>query len=597
VIEEDNAAAGTDLVEPEKPANPEPADPIDPIDPIDPPKDATKTSRASSGNLSQPAPTDVDFESLQERVNQQYGAFGERSRGTEAVADRRVLSDNGWKTTAGIIAGVFAASAFLAFASAPKFDSPGAWANSFRLDTVFIVVWAPLLYWAMGRQKLFKSVRNYLVLALFIEAFSEVMFRQKGEGGYWDSIMWPAAVGYFGTLKEFSGLPGASLPAFFFVTLGLLCRAVFGKKAADWIAPPRFAKNALLTFFATVVVLSIIGIARGGQIEWTFRQVIHMAQLPLVGLLFLYALRVPEDLAAVGTAYVMVATVRSLLVVYVYVGVCMPKGIHLLPNKPEWCTTHSDTVLFVSAIVILFAHALEQRTKKVVLQSLLFGSVIFLGIVLNNRRLAFVSLALAPLVIYLALDPSKRKRRVTMAIAVAVPLLIGYVLVGAESTSASPLFKPAKSVVSVLDQKDTSSISRDIENENLIYTLSKSPVVMKGFGHEYESSPNNPPVDLSEVFKNYRLIAHNGVLWLWSIAGVVGFALLWLVYPLAGTLALRGYRAAQTPLERSAALSSLGCVAVCVIQIWGDQGFSSYMTLVTFGVCFAVASRLAVRNA
>ena len=60
-----------------------------------------------------------------------------------------------------------------------------------------------------------------------------------------------------------------------------------------------------------------------------------------------------------------------------------------------------------------------------------------------------------------------------------------------------------------------------------------------GFGHEYEFSPNNPPVDLSEVFSNYRLIAHNGVLWIWSLGGVVGFTLLWMLYPLAGTMAIR----------------------------------------------------------
>ncbi|HVH41039.1 MAG TPA: O-antigen ligase family protein, partial [Labilithrix sp.] len=529
---------------------------------------------SSSGAAALPRPLaphhggPTDLAALQERVNKKYGAFGERAK-PDDVDDARVLTDNGWRSTAWLIAGIFAASLFLAFASHPTFGAPGEWANAFRLDTVFIVVWGPLLYWAMSRQKLWKSVRTYLVLALFIEAFSEVMFRQKGEGGYWDSVMWPAAVAYFGTLKEFSGLPGASLPVFFFATVGLLCRAVWGKKTADWVAPPRFARDALLLFLGTVAVLSVVGLARGGQVEWTFRQIVHMMQLPLVGLLFLYALRIPNDLAAVGAAFVLTAVVRSLLVIYVYVGVCIPKGITALPGKPEWCTTHSDTVLFVSALVILFAHALEQRSKKAIRNGLLFGAVIFLGIVLNNRRLAFVSLALAPLVIYLALNPSKRKRRVTMALAVAVPLLVGYVLVGSEATSDSPLLKPAKSIVSVLDQRDTSSISRDIENENLIYTLRQSPIVTRGFGHEYLSSPNNPPVDLSEVFKNYRLIAHNGVLWLWSIAGVVGFTLLWLIYPLGGTLAMRGYRTADTPLERSAALASLGCISVCVIQIWG----------------------------
>jgi len=542
------------------------------------------------------------LQALQEKVAAKYGAFG--SRPNEEEIDRKVLADNFFKPTVQIIGGVFLATLFAYFISRPTFSGPGTWANSFRLDTAFIVIWGPLLYWVMARQRLWKSLRIYLVLALFIEAFSEAMFQEMGavaagEGGYWNTVMWPAAVAYFGTLKEFSGMPGASLSVFFFTSVGLLYRAVWGKKPAEWVAPPRFARQALLAFLATVFGLALFGIVRGGGIEPAFRQTIHLMQLPLVALLFLYALRVPEDLAAVGTAFVCAAIARSLLVMYVYFGVCAPAGITRLPGKPEWCTNHSDTVLFVTSIIILLAHAFEQRAAKMTYRALALAAPIMLAIVLNNRRLAFVSLAAAPVVLYLAMRPSRMKRRVTVALAVAVPLLAGYVLVGSELPGDSALFKPAKLVVSVMDQKDNSSISRDIENENLIYTLRQSPggILTTGFGHEYQYSPNNPPVNLGELFKNYRLIAHNGVLWIWSLAGVVGFTLLWMIYPLGGTLALRGYRAAQTPLERSAALASLGAIVVCVVQIWGDQGFNSYMTLVTFSVAFAIATRLSVREA
>lgn len=156
--------------------------------------------------------------------------------------------------------------------------------------------------------------------------------------------------------------------------------------------------------------------------------------------------------------------------------------------------------------------------------------------------------------------------------------------------------KPAKLVMSVLDQKDSSSLSRDVENENLIYTMSQSPLLSTGFGFNYQSSPNNPPVDLSDVFVNYRLIAHNGVLWMWSWGGLIGFTILWMLFPVAGTLALRAYRAAYTPLERSAALSALGATAICVVQVWGDQGLNGYMTPITFSIAFAVATRLAMRT-
>lgn len=552
----------------------------------------TRTEGSQDGaEPSKTAAHDAAFDDLKERVHKHYGAFGERAK-VEEIDDRVVFADNGWKTTVSVIGAVLLGTTFLWFVSRPSFAGPAMWGNNFRLDSAFVVVWAPILAWTMARLKLEKSLRIYLALALFIEPFSEVMFREMGEGGYWDSVMWPAAVAFFGTLKEFAGVPGASFSTFLLVTLGLLARAVHQRRRPP---PPAFAKGALLVFLSTIVSLAVLGMLRGGQLDFTFRQTIHLLQLPLVGLLFLYALRVPEDLAAVGTAFVVAAVARSLLVIFVYFAVCMPQGITAMPGKPEWCTNHSDSVLFVSALVILFAHALEQRRKTLTLRSLGIGALILFAIILNNRRLAFVSLAIAPFVMYLALDPSKRKRRITAALLVLAPLLAGYIFVGSEAETSSPVWKPAKSIVSVLDQKDASSQSRDVENENLIYTLRQSPVMFRGFGHEYDSSPNNPPVDLSDTFKNFRLIAHNGVLWLWSIAGVLGFALIWFIYPLAGTMAMRGYRAAGSPLERSAALAALGMVAVVVIQIWGDQGLSSYMTLLTFGVAFAVASRLAVR--
>jgi hypothetical protein len=536
---------------------------------------------------------------LRERVNRQFGAFGVLSGDGDTsmlVDERAFFADDFLKPTLLVVVGVFLASLVAFFVAKPGFDAPGVWASTPRPDTALVVLWGPVLAWAMTRLRLERSVRIYLVLALFIEPFSEVMFTEQN--GYWDSVLWPSAVAFYGTLKEWSGLPGASLSVFFFVTVGLLYRAVHGRDSTmseRAAPPPRFARSLLQFFLGSVLLLSVFGLARGGGVEAVFRQIVHLMQLPLVALVFLYVIRVPEDLAAIGMIYVVVALARAALVAYVYFAVCMPQGITERTGLPEWCTTHSDSVLFVVALLVVVTHAFEQRSSRAIVRAFVVSAVILVALVLNNRRLAFVSVGVAPAIIYVALEPSRRKRRVTAALAVAVPLLVGYVLIGAESGSSSAFFRPAKLVMSVLDQKDMSSISRDIENENLIYTLRQNPLLSTGFGFEYQSSPNNPPVDLSEVFTNYRLIAHNGVLWIWSLGGLVGFTLLWLIFPAAGTLALRGYRNARTPLERSAALTALGSVAVCVVQIWGDQGLNGYITPVTFGVAFATATRLATR--
>lgn len=542
-----------------------------------------------------------DRAALNARVKAQFGAISTFEPAPEEALgddydDRHLLADDFAKPALRIIAGVFCASLFAFFAASPSFDAPGIWSNSFRFDTVFVVVWGPLLFWAMSRLKLARSIRIYLVLSLFIEPFSETMMRQQGDG-YWDTVLWPSAVAYYGTIKEFSGLPGASLPVFLLVTVGLLYRGVRGRKSAEYWAPPKFARDLLLLFLGTIISLSVWGLAHGGSIEGTFQQTLHLLQLPLIALVFLYALRIPEDLPAIGTIFVVTALCRSALVAYVYFIVCMPQGITERPGLPEWCTTHSDSVLFVVSILIVVTHAFEQRTKRIIVRAAVVSAVLLLAIVLNNRRLAFVSLSIAPITIYLALAPSKRKRQVTRALVILAPIVIGYILVGSEIPSASPILKPAKLVMSVLDQKDSSAVSRDVENENLIYTLSQSPLAPTGFGFNYQNSPNNPPVDLSDVFVNFRLIAHNGVLWLWSLGGVLGFTLLWLVFPAAATLALRAYRSARTALERSSALTALGAVAICIVQVWGDQGLNGYVTPITFGVAFAVATRLATRDA
>ncbi|MBX3231224.1 MAG: hypothetical protein KIT84_09805 [Labilithrix sp.] len=551
--------------------------------------------------LSRPPP---DRNQLQARVRAQFGSIvgsmPSLGRPTQELGpqfdERELLQDDYLKTTVRLIAFVFGLSLFAWIATSTTFDAPGIWANSFRFDTALVVVWGPLLIWALRRLRVKNAVRIYLVLALFIEPFSETMMKGQGDG-YWDSYMWPAAVAYYGTIKEWSGMPGASLPVFFFVTVGLLYRAVWGKKSGDYIAPPKWSRTIYFVFMGGVLALCVWGLIHGGSFQSEVRQVLHLFQLPIIGLLFLYALRVPEDVPAIGTIFVATAMLRGVLVLWIYFGVFVPAGITQRPGHPEWCTTHSDSVLFVMGILIVVLHAFEQRTKRTIYRAIGISAFLLLAMAFNNRRLAFVSLAIAPAAIYIALKPSKRKRRVTTALAIGIPLLLGYVLVGSEINSPSPLLKPAKLVMSVLEQKDTSSQSRDIENENLIYTLRENVLVPTGFGSEYQYSPNNPPVDLTDVFVNYRLIAHNGVLWLWSLGGVVGFTVLWLIFPITGTLALRAYRSAPTALERSAALTSFGSVAVCIVQIWGDQGANGYMTPVTIAVSYAIATRLAMRTA
>jgi hypothetical protein len=138
------------------------------------------------------------------------------------------------------------------------------------------------------------------------------------------------------------------------------------------------------------------------------------------------------------------------------------------------------------------------------------------------------------------------------------------------------------------EREDSSSITRDIENYNLIVTLRENKIVVPAL-IEY-TKPSRPTI--SPPILPLQFIAHNSVLWLWSLGGLVGFTLLWMIYPIQAYFSARGYRMGRTPIERAAGLATLAGTATFLGQDWGDMGFNSYTTLAMFAACYAVASKL-----
>ena len=101
----------------------------------------------------------------------------------------------------------------------------------------------------------------------------------------------------------------------------------------------------------------------------------------------------------------------------------------------------------------------------------------------------------------------------------------------------------------------SSSRTRDIENYNLIQTIKPNPLIGTGWGHEYREM--NRAYNISQIFAQYRYIAHNSILWLLSIGGVVGFALVWMQIVVGVFLSTRSYRFAREAHERKADASRI----------------------------------------
>jgi hypothetical protein len=282
---------------------------------------------------------------------------------------------------------------------------------------------------------------------------------------------------------------------------------------------------------------------------------------------------------------IIAAITKGLLVVWVYFVVTAPLG-----KKPFYATTHSDSVTFATAIVIVATRMLEERSKQALKWLLLVAPLILAFIVMNNRRLAFVCMGTALLTAFVVMRPDKLKKKLTIGVIAMLPVFAVYVAVGANSDH--PVFALAKTVSSVSSSSDSSSLTREIENYNLIVTLKEALLMGTGYGHEYDEFIKAD--DISGGHPLYLYIPHNSVLWWVSVGGLLGFPLMWMYHPALAYFSARTYFGARQAQVRAAALTTLGVTLILMVQAWGDMGLQSYTCVMLFSAAYALAAKLCV---
>jgi hypothetical protein len=301
-----------------------------------------------------------------------------------------------------------------------------------------------------------------------------------------------------------------------------------------------------------------------------------------LGVLFGHALKTPG--ARLGALRIIMgaAWLRGLTGLYYYVVYCRPIGF-----EPDYTTTHSDSVLTVVAMITGLAALSERASRANVLLNLGLQPVLLLALIVNNRRLAFVSLA-AGLAALVLIGPPSVRRFLKRSAVVLLPVVALYAAAGWHSTAG--VFKPLGMIRSVSSQNDSSSQTRDIENYNLIQTLKPHALVGSGFGHEYVERVRANRVD--GYFAQYRYIAHNSVLWLLSISGWAGFSLLWALFPVALLVAVAVYRRSTVSMDRVAAFTTAFAVLCFVLQAWGDMGLQSWLATLVLSSLMGVSGSL-----
>jgi len=342
-----------------------------------------------------------------------------------------------------------------------------------------------------------------------------------------------------------------------------------------------------LAALAGILAAEAYGLLSGGDFKASLYQIRQLLYVPILALVLQGSIRCPRDHALIAWTVVGAAAIKAAIAIYAWAAVFRPAGF-----EPKFITSHSDSVLFVVALVALAAMLLLRRPgPRTFLVIGAASALILAGLVVNDRRLAYIELV-AALAACFALHPTTGwKRSASRGALLATPLLLVYLVVGWGSDAAP--FAPVRTFRGVIDGNvDASTLSRERENFNLVFTLKQHPVLGSGFGHPYLQLARAD--DLSFVFPQWHFIPHNSLLGLLAFAGSAVFTLVWLPLVAALFLAVRTYRSAIAPAHRVASATAIGVVIAFVLQSWGDMGLQSTSASFLLAVALASAGTLSV---
>lgn len=312
--------------------------------------------------------------------------------------------------------------------------------------------------------------------------------------------------------------------------------------------------------------------------------------MPLVAMLALHAFEFPRDFKPLAVVLGIGTVVKALLGTWFIYGVAYPMG-----EIPPHTTGHNDTMIFVMATVLAFTRVWEKPSWRSVGIALFLVAFAAMGMRLNDRRIAYVDIAIA-LGFFFLISPMNRVKRVAIRLGVAMlPVLLLYVAVGWNSHSG--VFKPVAKVRSIIaptedSEEESSNVERDIENYNITKSWERNMFFGQGFGHAFtEFTPSN---DFAQ--SRFGHIGHNSVLWLLWIGGIVGYTGVMLYLAVVVFLIGRTFQKATAWNERVALAMALSVILTHLMQAFGDMGMLSIQFVFFVSTATAVAGRLAVRH-
>lgn len=441
----------------------------------------------------------------------------------------------------------------------------------------------------IGAVALWRLPLKWPVLALLLIAVTVDDPTDRPYFNLWRSPLYPVGRVFFTNVLWFTGF---ELSVMGLAALTVL-RRLFGlsaKAEAPGVPGPGPLRTALLVSFLTLCWLIAWGVLRGGVFRealWQFRALLSM---PVVAMLALIAFDFPKDLRLVGRVLVFGSVVKALLGTWFMYGVAFPMG-----EYPPHTTGHNDTMVFVVGVVLALVRVWEWPSWRNLGEALLWLPFLAMALRLNDRRIAYVDIAMVLGFVYLLSPMHRTKRLATQVMVAMIPVVFLYMAVGWNARGG--VFKPVAKVRSIIapaadTEEESSNVERDIENFNLLKSWERDPFLGQGFGHAFtEFLPSN---DFAQ--SAFGHIGHNSVLWLLWIGGIFGFFGVWLYLGITSFFFARTMRLTSDVTERVGLLVAIGVIITYLLQSFGDMGTQAMQFVFFVSVAVAIIGRLASRH-
>jgi hypothetical protein len=394
---------------------------------------------------------------------------------------------------------------------------------------------------------------------------------------------------YFQSLWAFSGVPiplSASELLAIVTLVSWALRRLVGANAPARAGPfgSGIAAYGLAFAFGTA-----IGVARGGA--WDASANVAEARAPLLCVCLLYFL----------TANLVHERRQLLIVLGEFILFVGAKAFQAIGNYAQaangasWVeavTAHEDVIFFDVAIALMLVMATLRMRGRLFYILVALQPVILIAELLTTRRVAFAVLATVLLVVTF-MSSAVRPRATLLVVLVGALVFAGYAATFWDDSG--PIAEPVRFIRLVVDPGSISDRDRgsnwwrDIETDNIAYTVGQTPLVGVGLGQEYLFH-QEPPELPSITF--WRYITHNALLWMWLKAGPYGAFALWFLVAQVVMRGLQLYRRLDEPVLRAAAAFPVLVIVAQVVFSSVDLGLTHDRPMTVLGVALGLAAPL-----